>query len=93
VSDQLISELVHNYAYWIKGFPAVCGISTVMNPLTIFTGIAIDYNKHCHIEFGSYVTTHEEHDNSMDTGNTGAMAMRLSGNEQEGHFFTVLTQG
>jgi len=36
-----------------------------MSPRTILTGLHINHDKHCSLEFGTYVKIHEEHDNSM----------------------------
>ena len=57
------------------------------------TGRNIDYNKHIKLEFGEYVQTHEEHDNTMKTLTTGAIACRPSGNAQGGQLFYSLTTG
>jgi hypothetical protein len=57
------------------------------------TGFTLDYTKHCWLEFGSYVQTHEEHNNLMQSRNTGAIALRPTGNPQGGHYFLSLTFG
>ena len=48
------------------------------------TGKRIMYDKHCKVEFGTYVQMHEKHNNSMEPRTLGAIALRLSGNEQGG---------
>jgi hypothetical protein len=53
----------------------------------------LDYAKHCKLEFGTYVQTHEEHNNTMATRTTGAIALCSTGNEQGGHYFLSLTTG
>ncbi len=68
--------------------PPTYGISETLSPRAIIIGSKIDYNKHCSIEYGAYVQTHEEHDNSMATGNTGAIALIPTGNQQGGYYFT-----
>ena len=40
---------------WLNTFPPAGGISTTYSPCTIITGKPVDYDKHCHIQFGSYV--------------------------------------
>jgi hypothetical protein len=50
-------------------------------------------NKHCHIEYGQYVQTHEKHDNSMVTSAVGALALRPTGNQQGGYYFYSLSSG
>jgi hypothetical protein len=47
----------------------------------------------CQLAFGTYVQTHEEHDNSMQSQTTGAIALRPSGNLQGGYYFMSLTTG
>lgn len=74
-------------------FPHNDGISDELSPRTIISGLTLDYNKHCRLEFGEYVQTHEEHDNSMASRSTGAIALRRTGNEQGGHYFLNLTSG
>jgi hypothetical protein len=53
----------------------------------------INYAKHCKLEFGTYVQTHEDHDNSMATHTTRAIALRPTGNQQGGYYFYSLTTG
>jgi hypothetical protein len=64
-----------------------------MSPRAIITGMNLDYNKHCQLEFGSYVQTHEEHNNNMYTRTTGSLAMRPTRNTQGGHYFFSLNTG
>jgi hypothetical protein len=56
-------------------FPHDDGVSDSMSPRYIFTGHRIDYNKHVHLEFGSYVQTHEEHSNDMRPRTIGATCL------------------
>ena len=51
------------------------------------------YNRHSRLEFGEYVQTHEEHDNSLNPCTIGALALRPTGNVQGGYFFFSLTTG
>ena len=64
-----------------------------MSPRTIITGQLLDYHKHCRYEFGEYVQTHEEHDNSLISRTVGAIALRPTGNQQGGYFFMSLHTG
>jgi hypothetical protein len=52
--------------------------------------MTINFKKHCRIEYGQYVQTHEQHDNSMTTRTVGAIAMRPTGNEQGSYYFYSL---
>jgi hypothetical protein len=71
----LILEMVKSSVQCLNNFPSRAGVSETMSPRTIVTGATVDYNKHCKIEFGAYVLTHEEHDNSMASRVTGAIAL------------------
>ena len=89
----VIMEMVKTSIQWLNNFPPKGGVSPTMSPRAIITGKSFDYNKHCHIEFGAHAQTHEEHDNSMATRTTGAIALRPTGNAQGGHYFMSLTTG
>jgi hypothetical protein len=79
--------------FWLNCFPSANGVSTNISPRTIVTGQTVDYNKHCRLEFGSYVQTHEQHDNLMAPRTTGAVTLRPTGNAQGGYYFMSLTTG
>ena len=69
------------------------GISKTISPSKFVTGGNIDYEKHCCLEFGSYVQTHESHDNSMLLRTIGAIALHPTGNNQGRHYFFILESG
>ena len=69
------------------------GVSDSISPRELIAGLKLDYNKHCRLEFGSYVQVHEDHDNTMQTRTTGAIALRPAGNAQGGYYFFSLTTG
>jgi len=85
--------MVHNCVFWLNSFPHKNGIHATMSPRAIMTGKRITYDKHCKLEFSTYVQTHEKHNNSMDPRTSGAIALRPSGNEQGGHYFLSLHTG
>jgi hypothetical protein len=89
----LVIEMVSSTILWLNSFPQKGGISTTMSPRAIVTGMTVDFGKHCQLEFGEYVQTHEEHDNSMNTRTIGALALRPTGNAQGGYFFMSLATG
>ena len=91
--NRLIIEMVVASNFWLNSFPPDSGISDVLSPRAIVTGSTLDFNRHCKIEFGSYVQTHEEHDNSMATRTVGALALRPTGNAQGGYYFFSLVTG
>jgi hypothetical protein len=79
----LIVQMVSTYNFWINIFPpkdGISGISRNINPKEFITGVKIDYNKHIDAEFSEYVQVHEEHDNTMHTRTTGAIATKPTGN-------------
>ena len=61
-----------------------------MSPRTIMTGKTIDYNVHFKYEFGQYIQTREEYDNTMQTHTVGSNALRPIGNVQGGNFYLSL---
>ena len=67
-------------------------MSEYLSPREIITGSGIDFHKHCQLEFGSYVQTHEDHDNTMATRTIGAIALRPTGNSQGGYYFLACLQ-
>eukprot|EP00536_Pseudo-nitzschia_multiseries_P005622 jgi/Psemu1/285910/fgenesh1_pg.108_\ len=78
-------KLVASQVFWWNSVPKPSGISATMSPLTIITGMSIDYGKHMRLQFGEYSQTHEARDN--DTANkrtAGAITLRPSGNYQGG---------
>jgi hypothetical protein len=91
--DRLIIEMVCASNFWLNSFPTEAGISRTLSPRAIVTGSTIDYNRHCQLEFGAYVQTHEDHDNTMSTRTVGGIALRPTGNDQGGYYFFSLASG
>ena len=90
---RLTVEMVITQVFYWNALPKASGVSNVLSPWTIVTGMRINYD-HCKLRFGQYVQTHEETDN--DTGNertVGAIALRPSGNQQGGYQFYSLMTG
>ena len=69
------------------------GVSQDLSPRTIPTGQQVDYKRHCRYQFGEYVQTHEEHNNSMNPRTVGAIARRPVGNGQGSFYFLSVTTG
>jgi Reverse transcriptase (RNA-dependent DNA polymerase)/Zinc knuckle len=90
---RMVAEMVYYGTFWLNSFPPNDGISDTYSPRAIIIGTHLNYEKHCKLEFGTYVQAHEEHDNSMATRTTGAIALRPTGNEQGGYYFFSLTTG
>ena len=93
LTRNMITELAKAVVYWLNSVPSHMGVSLTMSPRTIITGQVLDYHKHCRYEFGEYVQTHEEHDNSLISCTVGAIALRPTGNQQGGYFFMSLHTG
>ena len=93
IPRRLTIEMLYAANYWLNMFPRKGAISTTMSPRTLLTGLTMNYNRHCRLEFGEYVQTHEEHDNSLNPRTIGALALHLTGNVQGGYFFFSLTTG
>ena len=90
---RLIIEMVYAANYLLNMFPRKGGVSKTLSPRALLTGKTWSYTTHCKLEFGDYVQTHEEHDNSMAAWTIGAIALRPTGNSQGGYFFFSLTTG
>jgi hypothetical protein len=69
------------------------GISQTQSPSELILNRKLDFNAHCKVEFGEYVQTHKEHDNSMGACTVGAIATRPTGNTQGGYYFIALDTG
>ena len=93
IPGRMVAELIYYSVFWLNSFPARDGISATLSPRAIVTGSHIDFNKHCKLEFGAYVQAHEEHDNTMSTRTTGAIALRPTGNVQGGYYLYSLSTG
>ena len=90
---RLIIEMVYAANYWLNMFPRKGGVSKTLSPRALLTGKTWSYTTHCKLEFGDYVQTHEEHDNSMVARTIGAIALRPTGNAQRSYFFLALLLG
>jgi hypothetical protein len=93
IPNRMLVELVYFCVFWLNSFPAKDGISDTISPRTIVHGTHIDFNKHAQLEFGAYVQSHEEHDNTMATRTTGAISLRPTGNAQGGYYLFSLSTG
>jgi hypothetical protein len=93
IPGRMVAELIYYCVFWLNSFPARDGISNTLSPRSIVTGSHIDFNKHCKLEYGAYVQAHEEHDNTMATRTTGALALRPTGNTQGSYYLYSLSTG
>jgi Reverse transcriptase (RNA-dependent DNA polymerase) len=93
MTSTMTLELGKRTVFWLNAFPAADGISTTLSPRTIVTGQIVNHDQHCTYDFGEYVQTHEEHDNTMAPRTIGALAMRPTGNAQGSYYFLSLSSG
>jgi hypothetical protein len=91
--SMMLIEMVQLSVFWLNMFPATDGVSGTLSPRGVVVALKLDYNKHCQLEFGSYAQVNEEHDNSMTTRTTRAIALRPTGNSQGGYYFLSLSTG
>ena len=89
----MLKEMVMASVFWLNMFLLHDGISDMVSPQALLMGFDLDYHKHCHLQFGAYIQTHEEHDNSMQSHTTGAIALCPTGNHQGGYYFMSLISG
>jgi hypothetical protein len=93
IPPHMLIKMVSSRNFWLNSFPLDDDLSTVLSPRVIVAGMKVNYAKGCKLVFGTYVQTHEEHDNSMATRTTRAIALRPTDNQQGGYYFYSLTTG
>ena len=89
----MLKEMIYASVFWLDMFLAHDGVSDMLSPQMLMTGYDLDYNKHCHLQFRSYVQMHEEHDNSMHSCTTGAITLHPTSNRQGSYYFMSLLTG
>jgi hypothetical protein len=89
----MCKEMVTSSRFWLNMFPSRDGVSDTLSTRALMNGYTLDYTKHCRLEFGLYIQTHEEHDNLMESHTTGAIALHHTGNHQGGYYFMSLSTG
>ena len=93
VPARLIVEMGKASVFWLNSVPQKNGLGSELSPRTIVTGQKLDFKRHCRFQFGQYVQTHEEHNNSMSPRTVGALALRPTGNAQGSYYFMSLSTG
>ena len=93
VPARLIAEMGKASIFWLNSLPQKNGLQGKLSPRTIVTGQKLDFKRHCRFQFGQYVQTHEEHNNSMSPRTVGALALRPTGNAQGSFYFMSLSTG
>ena len=93
IPARLVIKMAKTAVFWLNAFPVRGGASQDLSPRTILTGQQMDYKRHCHFQFGEYTQTHEEHNNSMNPGTVGALALHPVGNGQGSFYFLSIARG
>ena len=86
----LVQKLVYDLMFWLNSLPAEDGVSDILSPHAMITGQSIKFTKHFLLNFGEYVHTHEDKDNSLDSLTLEALDIRPTGNIQGGYYFLNL---
>ena len=89
----LVAEMGKACVFWLNSLPPQSNFGNDLSPRTMVTGQRLDFKRHCRFQFGEYVQTHEQHNNSMMSRTVGALALRPTGNAQGGFYFLSLTTG
>ena len=89
----MVQEIVAGAVFWLNVFPPASGVSKTFGPRAIILGSQIDYKRHCQMECGQYVETHEPTNNSMNERTCPAIFLRPNGNDQGGAYFLSLRTG
>ena len=93
IPAQLVAEMAKACMFWLNSLPPQNNFGHALSPRTIVTGQRLDFKRHCRFQFGEYVQTHEQHNNSMMSRTVGALALRPTGNAQGGFYFLSLSTG
>jgi hypothetical protein len=75
VPARLVIEMAKHSIFWLHAFPREDSVCGDMSPREVKAGQKVEYTRHCKFEFGEYIQTHEEHDNSMMPQTVGALAL------------------
>ena len=89
----LVVEMAKASMFWLNGMPPKDSFENQLSPRTIITGQKLDYSRHCRFQFGEYVQTHEQHDNSMNPRMVRALALHPTGNAQGSFYFMSISTG
>ena len=87
VPARLVVEMAKACVFWLNSLPPQSNFGNELSPRTIMTGQRLDFKWYCRFQFGEYVQTHKQHNNSMMSRTVGALALRPTGNAQGGFYF------
>ena len=89
----MIIDLITLVVFWLSILSPPPSISVDLSPLKISTGMTVDYNNHCKIEFDECSQVHEAHYNTMQYCFTGSTAIHPTGNAQGAYYLNSLSIG
>ena len=91
----MLVELVYHSVMWLNAFPPKGGVSEILSPRTIITGMTLDAKKHCQLPFGTYVQAHvSAHPTNTPAERTvGAICLGPKGNLSGTYKFMSLRTG
>ena len=75
IPTTMITHVVIFSVMWLNFFPPKGGVSSVLSPQAIVTGISPNAEKHCRIPFGIYAQIHVE----VSPGNDVMVSRTLGG--------------
>jgi hypothetical protein len=92
---EMIKGVVRFAVKSLNQFPAEDGISDVISPTSIMTGVAAPNYNHFKLEFGEYATVFEDNNptNTNAPRTVDAVALHHTGNAQGDYFFMSLATG
>ena len=76
----IVQNPVYAITFWINSFPTKDIISATLILQAIITGHSVEFSKHYLLDFGEYVHTHEDRDNSMESQMLEVLALCPTGN-------------
>ena len=62
----LICNLIYALTFYINSFPVKDGVLATLSPQAIITGMSIEFSKHCLLDFGEYVHSHEDREKPVE---------------------------
>jgi hypothetical protein len=90
---RMVIELVMGVDFWLNSWCSKGGVSDTLSPREILTGIKLDANRHCKFQFGDYILSHNETDNTMRARANDAIYMRPTGSRSGGFYALDLKTG
>ena len=92
LTETMVIQLTYCACMTLNMFPKSNSIAGV-SPREIFTGVIVDYKRHCKLSFGEYVQVYAENSitNTMESRTFGAISFGSAGNMQGTYLFLCLT--